>query len=210
MFKKIFLINLIVLFVTSFTFAEVFTDINVSGNKRISKQSIVVFGNIDLKNNYSEDEINDILKNIYETGFFKEISFTITNSVLNIDLIENPIIDNLEIRGIKSERLKTFIIEKLSLNNRSPFVQTKFVSDLNLMKNIIKSSGYYFSKIETNSVLNEKQNSINLIYDIDLGKKAKIKSIQFLGDKKIKDRKLKNVITSEEAKFWKFISHHIP
>jgi outer membrane protein insertion porin family len=209
MFKKIFLINLIVLFVTSFTFAEVFTDINVSGNKRISKQSIVVFGNIDLKNNYSEDEINDILKNIYETGFFKEISFTITNSVLNIDLIENPIIDNLEIRGIKSERLKTFIIEKLSLNNRSPFVQTKFVSDLNLMKNIIKSSGYYFSKIETNSVLNEKQNSINLIYDIDLGKKAKIKSIQFLGDKKIKDRKLHNVITSEVSRFWKFLSQSV-
>ena len=83
MFKKIFLINLIVLFVTSFTFAEVFTDINVSGNKRISKQSIVVFGNIDLKNNYSEDEINDILKNIYETGFFKEISFTYIIKNLN-------------------------------------------------------------------------------------------------------------------------------
>ena len=45
-----------------------------------------------------------------------------------------------------------------------------------------------------------------MIYDIDLGEKAKINEIQFLGDKKIKDRKLKNVITSEEAKFWKFIS----
>ena len=52
-------------------------------------------------------------------------------------------------------------------------------------------------------------NSIKLKFNIDQGKKAKIKSIQFIGDKKIKDRKLRNVIVSEEAKFWKFISNKV-
>ena len=45
-----------------------------------------------------------------------------------------------------------------------------------------------------------------LIYDIDLGEKAKIKKISFIGDKIYKDRKLRRVIVSEEYKFWKFIS----
>jgi outer membrane protein insertion porin family len=49
-------------------------------------------------------------------------------------------------------------------------------------------------------------NTIDLILKCDLGKKAFINEIVFLGDKKFKKRKLLNVITSEENKFWKFIS----
>ena len=45
-----------------------------------------------------------------------------------------------------------------------------------------------------------------LIYDIDLGEKAKIKEIVFIGDKKFKDKKLLELIASEEYKFWKFIT----
>ena len=48
--------------------------------------------------------------------------------------------------------------------------------------------------------------TIDLKYEIELGEKAYISSIKFIGDKKIKDRKLKNIIVSEESKFWKFIS----
>ena len=141
MLKKIFIINL-VLFLTSFhLFAEILTDINVIGNKRISKESIIVFGDINLKKNYNDDNLNVILKNIYETNFFKNVTLSLDNSVLNINVIENPIINNLEIRGVRSAKLKTFIIEKLSLKNRSPFVQSKFKSDLNLIKNITKSNG---------------------------------------------------------------------
>ena len=64
-------------------------------------------------------------------------------------------------------------------------------------------------KLKPSSSLNEEQNSIRLIYQVDLGKRAKIEEIQFIGDKKIKDRKLKNIITSEERKFWKFISQSV-
>ena len=31
----------------------------------------------------------------------------------------------------------------------------------------------------------------------------------FLGDKKIRDKKLRDIITSQEAKFWKFISRNV-
>ena len=48
--------------------------------------------------------------------------------------------------------------------------------------------------------------TISLIYDVELGEKAKIKKIKFIGDKKFKNRKLFRIIASEENKFWKFIS----
>ena len=196
-------------FISSILSAEIINDIKISGNKRISDESIIVFGEISLKEDYNAENLNDVLKNIYETNFFKNVNISIESSVLNINVVENPIIDNLEINGIKSSKLNEFIIEKLSLKNSSPFIQKKFLSDINLIRNIIKANGYYFSEIESKSILNEEKNSIDLIYDIKLGTKAKIKEIFFLGDKKVKDRKLTNVITSEESRFWKFLSQSV-
>jgi len=52
-------------------------------------------------------------------------------------------------------------------------------------------------------------NSVKIILNVDLGKKAKIKEIVFLGNKKIKDKKLLELIASEEHRFWKFISNKV-
>ena len=70
---------------------------------------------------------------------------------------------------------------------------------------ILKSLGYYFSNVEPYIEFLDN-NMINLEYKIDIGKKAKIGKISFLGNKIFKDKKLKSIIISEEYKFWKFIS----
>ena len=69
----------------------------------------------------------------------------------------------------------------------------------------LKQLGYYFSTLES-YVEELDENRVNIINEIELGEKAKIKKISFLGNKVFKDRKLRNVIISEEYKFWKFIS----
>ena len=209
MFKAVLKINFILFFISSLTFAQSFKDIKVDGNKRISKKSIIIFGDINFNKDYNDEDLNTVLKNIYDTNFFKEIKLKINNSILEISVIENPIIEDVQINGIKSKTLTELLFDKIKLKNRSSYVESSFLSDLNLIKNILKSSGYYFAEIKTASSLNEEQNSIRLIYEVDLGKRAKIEEIQFIGDKKIKDRKLKNIITSEERKFWKFISQSV-
>ena len=70
---------------------------------------------------------------------------------------------------------------------------------------VLKDLGYYFSEVEV-YVEELDDNKVNINFDIDLGKKAKIKKISFLGNKIYKDRKLRRVILSEEYKPWKFIS----
>ena len=209
MLKKILEINIIIFFLATISIAEIIKDVNVSGNTRLSKESIIVFGQITLDTDYDQESLNKVLKRIYETNFFKDVKLDINNSILEIDVVENPIIEDIEINGIKSKNLEEAISNKLNLVSRKSYVDTIFLSDLNMIKNIIKSSGYYFAEIKTNSILNEVQNSIRLIYDIELGDRAKINEIEFIGDKKIKNRKLANVITSEEARFWKFISQTI-
>ena len=209
MLKKIFKINFVIFFLTAISYADVITDINVAGNKRISKETLIVFGEISKGSDYSQDDLNTILKKIYATNFFKNINISIENSILNINVVENPIISSVEFSGIRSEKLMEFIMDKISLKERSSFMQSKLLNDLNLVKNTLTSAGYYFAEIDTKSILNDELNSIQIIYDVNLGSKAEIGQIQFVGDKKIKDGKLRNVITSEESKFWKFLSQSV-
>jgi len=209
MFKILLKLIFIFFFITSYVSAEIITDVEVSGNKRLSRESIIVFGNIKFNVDYTQEELNSVLKNIYSTDFFKEIKLEINNSILNINVVENPIIEDIEFNGVKSSKLNELLLEETSLKSRKSYLESTFLLDLNLIKNIIKANGYYFSEIKTKSIKNEETNSIRLIYDIDLGKKAKINEIKFIGDKVFKDRKLRSIITSDENKFWKFISQSV-
>jgi len=209
MIQKIIKVNFFILFLTTISWGEIVTDIIVDGNKRISKETLIIFSELSNGSDYSQEELSEALKKIYATNFFKTVDLSIENSILKITVIENPIISGVEVNGIRSPKLLDYILEKISLKNRSSFIESKFQNDLVFVNNILKSAGYYFAVIDTKSILNEEQNSINIIYDIDLGEKAKIDQIQFLGDKKIKDGKLKNIITSEESKFWKFLSQSV-
>ena len=209
MIQKIIKVNFLILFLATFSWGEIVTDIQVDGNKRISKETLILFSEVAKGSDYTQEDLNEALKKIYNSNFFKTVNLTLENSILNITVVENPIISGVEINGIKSTKLSDFINENLSLKNRSSFIESKFKNDLVYLNNILKSQGFYFATIDTNSIINKEQNSIKIIYDIDLGKKAKIGQIQFLGDKKIKDRKLKNIITSEESRFWKFLSQSV-
>ena len=74
-----------------------------------------------------------------------------------------------------------------------------------MMLELFKNSGFYFAEIKVSEKINDN-NTINIIYDINPGDKALIKKIRFIGNKIFKDRKLHSIITTEESKFWKFLS----
>ena len=69
-----------------------------------------------------------------------------------------------------------------------------------LIKKLLKSSGYYFSDVKT-KIIENNNNTVDLIFNLDLGEKAFIEKIEFIGDKFYKDRLLRNIIASEEKDF---------
>ncbi len=206
--KTVINIILIVFFISSLR-AENIENVKVNGNQRISQETILVLGNISLNKNYNENDLNNVLKNLYDSNFFDNVSVRISDSNLIIDVVENPIIEDIEFTGIKNQGIIKNLSESISLKTRVSFNEDQLNADINLIKNILKSNGYFFSNIKTSIIKNKELNSIALTIDINLGEKAKIKKISFIGDKKIKDRKLLEVIASEEHKFWKFVSNKV-
>ena len=78
------------------------------------------------------------------------------------------------------------------------------------MKKFYNSLGYYSPKIEARiQEIKQGENLLNLIFAVEKGNREKINKIYFIGDKKIKTKRLRDVIATEEAKFWKLISRNI-
>tara|TARA_Y100001970_G_scaffold251907_1_gene325222 strand:- start:1872 stop:4139 length:2268 start_codon:yes stop_codon:yes gene_type:complete len=195
----------LIYFFSSISMADIVKEIQISGNDRISDQTVKIFSGINLNDDVTSDDLNKLIKNLYETSFFKNISIKFENNILFIDLEENPLIQTVKIEGIKKTSLIESIRDIIFLKEKSSFVENKIKDDQNKILNALRINGYYFSEINSKVVTNQN-NTVDIIYNINLGEKALIKKIKFIGNKIFKDNKLRKVIVSEEARFWKFIS----
>ncbi len=204
--KNKLVIFFIFMLCSSYSFAEIVKKIEIEGNERVNSETIKIFGGVKLNDNLNTDDLNKVLKKLYETNFFENVNITLNNSILSIRVVENPIVQNLIIKGIDNDNLKKKISETITIKEKNPYLENKIKNDLNNVKNFLQEVGFYFSSVDILKKDNSN-NTIDLIFEIDLGDKAYINEIVFLGDKKFKKRKLLNVITSEENRFWKFISN---
>ena len=209
MFKRTlnlyFYVIFIFLFFTFSSNGEVIKKIDVTGNERISDETIKMFSEIKLGNNIGNDDLNLILEKIYETNFFEDVSVSLIENTLLINVIENPIIENINLKGIKSKTIKEKILSEIILKPRSSYNEILLSKSIKQINFTLKELGYYFSNINI-ELTDLKNNKVDLSFIIDLGKKSKIQKITFVGNKIFKDSKLRNIIVSEEYKFWKIIS----
>ena len=204
--KYFFIILLILKFAFSNATGDIINNIEVKNNNRITKETIITFGGIQLGKDYNQEQLNNILLDLYSTNFFSDIKFNIQGDVLIVEVEERKIVQNIVLNGIKAEKTKKSILKNLSLREKSPYVNFLAKQDINKIENALNSAGYYFNKVDV-TLKNNNNDTVDLIYNIDLGEKALIKKIIFTGERYYKDKKLKNIIVSEESKFWKFISN---
>ena len=201
-----FITALLVIILLAFSAkSDVVNKIIVNNNDRISLNTIKTYGKITIGNNYTSDDLNNILKNLYETNFFQDVSLKINKNTLIIDVVENKLIQIININGVRSEKLKELILKSLSLRSKAPFIESQVEKELIRIKSSLSADGYYFSSV-TSDIEENLNNTINLNFNINLGDKVKISKIEFTGDKIVKDRTLRNLITIEESRFWKFLS----
>ena len=204
------LTKILILFITftSISYAEIINGIKITGNERVSEETIKVYGAIDeRKTDYSKQDLDKILKNIYETNFFKNVSVEIKNQFLIIDLEEYPVINQLVLLGEKANRIKEQIKKIIKSKEKSSFIQNNLIDDINTIKSLYSSIGYNFAEVTT-KVKEIDAKNFDLIFEINRGEVTRISKISFLGDKKIKEKRLRDIIASEENKFWKFITRN--
>ena len=196
---------LICLFFSNYAFSSSLNKIQITGNDLISDETIKLFLDVKINDEIDDNRLNKILKNLYETNFFENVNLNFNNQILFINVIENPIVEKITYKGIKNKKILEIIKENSLVKSRSSFNESLIKKEKLALQNFLKNLSYYNSNIDV-IIDFSKNNLVDITYDINLGKKSKIKKITFLGDKIFKDKQLRRIITSSEYKFWKVIS----
>ena len=206
--NKFYLILVSIFFVTSFSTAEIVNQIEITGNKRVSDETIKVYADIkQVGSDFTRTDLDNILKSLYSTNFFEDVNIEINNNKLTINLSEYPLINEIVLIGEPSKKISEQIKKIISLKEKNSFIKNNLNKDVILIKKLYSSLGFKFTNINT-KVRKIDENNYDIAIDIDKGNLTKIKKIFFSGDKKVKEKRLRDIIASEEDKFWKVISNN--
>jgi len=196
---------LIIIFLSSSLSANetsLIKEIKVDGIQRISYETILSYGNINKDIIYTEKLSNSIIKSLYATQLFSNISINYSNSVLKIIVVENPTVNLVMFEGNKSKKDED-LIEEIKLKERSVFSRSKVKEDVKRLLELYQRSGRLSATVNP-SVEKLDNNRINLVYKIDEANVSKVSKISIVGNRAFSDKEIKKVMTTKTPSLLKF------
>jgi outer membrane protein insertion porin family len=195
----------LLLIISSNVYADVVRKIDISGNNRISENTIIDIIDFNKNNNYSNGDLNNFQKKLFETNFFSNVKLKLEGDILKIIVIENPLIEFFIIQGVINKTREDLIYEKVLLGQNKIFSQSLLNQDIEIIKKIFNDAGYFNTSVfpEISKLPN---GNVNVVLNVSREEQYKIKRIFFIGDKYFKSSTLSDVVSSSEHGWWKFLS----
>ncbi len=185
--------------------AEVIKHIQVVGNIQVETEVIKArLDDFTLGNDISETQLNYAVKKLYSTNLFSNVEINVQGDKLIINVKENPAVDRFTIVG-NSAVSKEKIEEVIQLKSHVLFTEDKLQSDILAIIKLYNENGIvdvlvkpYKEEVEAGKIA--------LLYQIEEGKKLKIRKISFVGNETFVDGELKSNLLSTEYRFYNFLS----
>ena len=103
--KLIFIIFLSLLINTTPAFTKIYKNLKIIGNERLSVETIIMFSELNIKNDISNYDLNKSIKKLYKTNYFEDIKIFSENDILIISIKENPIVQSIQINGVNNKSI---------------------------------------------------------------------------------------------------------
>lgn len=164
-----------------------FAEITIQGLNVIDSQIVLQYFPNN-KENINSNTLNNGLKNLYKTGFFSDISIFHNTDTIEIQAKEAPIINKLI---FSSDSNVSFDKIKQAIDSKAGrfFKKEVVYQDKYKIQTILHEMGYKTATVEP-FLESLDNNKINIVFDIQVGKKIKINNIQFIGNKMLQDTEL--------------------
>lgn len=179
----------------------ILADVDVTGKITFNKQTVVTFAGLEKGQQITVpgEEISGAIKKLGKLGLFSDIDFYVTqvrnDSIwLELNIMELPKLSEVKIKGIKKGKVEEIIKEndlvKGKIVNENLITTTK-----NYLENKYRKSGYFNTKVTVNTIADTATvNEVKMVVNIDRGQKLKIRKINFEGNEKFNDAKLKRAM----------------
>ena len=182
-------------------------DIRVEGLQRTEPSTVFNYLPVKVGDNFSDARSEEIIKNLYATGFFDDVRVeTMGNQVL-LTVVERPTIATLNITGAKmlqNDAIKKNL-ESFGLAQSQYFNQATLNQAVVALRDEYVGRGKQSVKI-TPTVKKLARNRVSIDIAIDEGKSTKIADIEFEGNHVYSDRKLMKQMSLSEGGMWTWLT----
>jgi outer membrane protein insertion porin family len=179
--------------------------IDVRGNERIEPATVISYLPIQVGETIDPAKIDLALKSLFRTDLFSDVRIDLqADGALLVTVEENPIINRVLFEGNKSmkeDKLK----DEVSVRPRGIFTRSKVQSDVARIVELYRRAGRISANV-TPQIVQLPQKRVDLIFKIDEGPKSGILRVNFLGNKAYSDNDLRDVVVTEQSRWYRFFS----
>ena len=177
---------------------------DVVGNLRIEADTVRSYMLIRIGDEMDTAKIDRSLKALFATGLFADVAISRQGARLIVNVIENPIINQLVFEGnnkIDDETLEA----EVQLRPRQVYTQTRIYGDVQRVTQLYRLSGRFAATVEP-KVVQLPQNRVDLIFEVNEGPPTAIRRIAFIGNRRFSDSKLRSAIATKETRWYRFLT----
>ena len=174
----------------------------IEGNNRITNEEIIEYSRFEVGKTYSNQDISDIVKNLFATSLFINIKVKLEQNTLYISVTETPIISRININGNELVETEQIIssLQGIGISQSKPYSKNLIDKVQQELIRLYYDNGRYSSSITiTENDLND--DLVELSINIDEGDASTIKAVKIIGNKSVSTRQLKSIIKSG-PKYW--------
>ena len=216
MIKKLFLILVLFPFlIANISFAEeesvdgttLISNIIIQGNQRVTNDTIQSYANVSKGDIISSKLIQDVIKRLYQTKYFDDISVTQSFNDLVISVKEKPIVSNIIVTDnsiIEDDDIIT-ALEDVGISRTQPFDKNIFDKIEQELVRLYFDRGRYNASIST-KVTKLERNRVSLELIVKEGEASTIKEINIVGNSAFDNKKLLSIMTLGTKYFFEFWS----
>ena len=159
------------------------------------------------------DDISSVVSRLWLQRYFEDVavyadslSASKDSVYLTIALKERPRVSRWGFSGIKSGERKD-LQERLNLRRGGEFSEYVEKTSVGIIKRYYDEKGFMNAKVDVDVVKDTViKNAIRVTFNIDKGKKVKIRTINFIGNEHLSDYKLaKSMKKTKSNKFYNFL-----
>lgn len=178
----------------------------VQGNERIEPATVISYLPVQTGERMTAERADLALKALFRTDLFSDVKVDFQSGDLIVTVVENPIINRVIFEGnsgLKEDKLR----DEVTVRPRGIFTRAKAQGDVSRIVELYRRSGRISATV-TPEIIELPQKRVDLIFKIDEGPKSGILSVNFLGNKAFSDNDLRDVVVTEESRWYKFFSNN--
>lgn len=181
----------------------------VTGNKRIEEDAVLVRLKSRVGGGFSPALVREDIQSIFATGFFYDVQVSRSgsgaNTVLTYAVVEKPVVGEILFEG--NDEIKTDeLLEATGLKTFEILNQSKIREATEKIQKLYEDKGYFLAKIDPRVEDLNKGESVRVTFQVQENDKVKVKKITFLGNRQIKDGRLKAFMATSETGYFSFLS----